>query len=108
MSRPAAGDHDYVNAPQNGRCAPGYQHGGGSMCVPQRLREVASANFTVVREDEVVINVIHRMYRREASMALVVHATGKPRARDLVGVISKEHVADSVARSTEVYPIGAE
>jgi len=29
-----AGDPDYVNAPQKERCAPGYQHRGGSICVP--------------------------------------------------------------------------
>jgi hypothetical protein len=31
----------------------------------------------------------------------------KPHAADVVGVITKEHVADSVAVSTSVYPAGA-
>jgi chloride channel protein, CIC family len=72
------------------------------------LRDLATHNFTVVREDDVIIDVIHRMWRKQASMALVVQGIGKPHVRDVIGVISKEHVADSVALSTNVYPIGAD
>jgi CIC family chloride channel protein len=72
------------------------------------LRDLATHNFTIVREGDVIIDVIHRMWRRKATMALVVHGGGKPRPRDVVGVITKEHVADSVALSTNVYPIGAD
>jgi chloride channel protein, CIC family len=71
------------------------------------LRDIATRNFTVVGEGDVVVDVIHRMWRRQASMALVVRGVGKPHAHDIVGVITKEHVADSVAHSTKVYPIGA-
>ena len=73
-----------------------------------RLRDIATRNFTVVREGAVVVDVIHRMWRRQASMALVVRGVGKPHAHDIVGVVTKEHVADSVAHSTKVYPIGAD
>jgi CIC family chloride channel protein len=37
-------------------------------------------------------------------MALVTRGRGVPRAGDVLGVITKEHVADSVAASIEVYP----
>ena len=37
-------------------------------------------------------------------MALVVRGRGVPRRSDVVGVITKEHVADSVASSVKVYP----
>jgi len=40
-------------------------------------------------------------------MALVIEALGNARPQDVLGVITKEHVADSVAQSTSVYPIGA-
>jgi CIC family chloride channel protein len=73
-----------------------------------RLRDIATRNFTIVRESDVIVDVIQRMWRRDASMALVVRSVGKPRASDVVGVITKEHVADSVAHSTNVYPIGAD
>jgi CIC family chloride channel protein len=68
------------------------------------LGEVASRNFTVVPEDETAFDVIRRMWRRNAIMAVVVRGRGIPRASDVVGVITKEHVADSVADSVKAYP----
>jgi CIC family chloride channel protein len=62
------------------------------------LGDVASRNFVVVREDETAYDVIRRMWRRNAIMAVVV------RAGEIVGVITKEHVADSVADSLKAYP----
>jgi CIC family chloride channel protein len=72
------------------------------------LRDVATRNFTIVRGDDVIVDVIDRMWRKQATMALVVHKLGTPRACDVIGVITKEHVADSVAHSTHVYPIGGD
>jgi chloride channel protein, CIC family len=68
------------------------------------LRDVASRNFTVVREDETAFDVIRRMWRRNAIMAVVVRGRGVPREGDVAGVITKEHVADSVADSIKAYP----
>jgi len=68
------------------------------------LRDVANRNFTVVREDETAFDVIRRMWRREAIMAVVVRGRGVPRGSDVAGVITKEHVADSVADSVKAYP----
>ncbi|THD61536.1 MAG: chloride channel protein [Phenylobacterium sp.] len=68
------------------------------------LGEVASRNFTVVSEDDVVFDVIRRMARRDAGMAVVIRGRGVPRAADVVGLISKEHVADSVAATVSTYP----
>jgi CIC family chloride channel protein len=68
------------------------------------LGDVANRNFTVVREDDVAFDVIRRMWRRGASMAVVVRGDGVPHARDVMGVITKEHVADSVAESVKIYP----
>jgi CIC family chloride channel protein len=73
-----------------------------------RLSDLASHHFTVVRENDVIVDVIHRMWRKQATMALVVRSPGKPHAADIAGVITKEHVADSVASSTSVYPAGAD
>jgi CIC family chloride channel protein len=44
------------------------------------------------------------MWRRNSIMAVVVRGRGIPRASDVVGVITKEHVADSVAESIKAYP----
>jgi chloride channel protein, CIC family len=69
-----------------------------------RLRDVASRNFTVVSEEVTAYEVIRRMWRKKAIMAVVVRGNGIPRAGDVAGVITKEHVADSVADSIAVYP----
>lgn len=69
-----------------------------------KLGDVANRNFTVVREDETAFDVIRRMWRRDAIMAVVVRGRGVPRGGDVVGVITKEHVADSVADSVKAYP----
>ncbi len=70
------------------------------------LRELASRNFTIVRENDVAFDVIRRIWRKGAIMALVVKGRGVPRPDDVLGVITKEHVADSVASSIKVYPSG--
>ena len=62
------------------------------------LGDVASRNFIVVREDVTAYDVIRRMWRRNAIMAVVV------RGSEIAGVITKEHVADSVADSIKAYP----
>ncbi len=69
-----------------------------------RLGDVSSRSFTLVHEEDVVSDVIRRMWRKEATMALVVRARAVPHAGDVLGVITKEHVADSVASSVGVYP----
>ncbi|HEY3811748.1 MAG TPA: chloride channel protein [Caulobacteraceae bacterium] len=71
------------------------------------LGDVANRNFTVVGEQDVAFGVIQRMWRKNAMMAVVVAAgPGVPRGEDVVGVITKEHVADSVASSISIYPAG--
>jgi chloride channel protein, CIC family len=72
------------------------------------LGDVAQHNFTLVREDDIAFDVISRLWRRNAVMALVVRGEGRrlhrPHAGDVLGVITKEHVADAVAGSIQVYP----
>jgi len=57
-----------------------------------------------VRENDIAFDVIQRLWRRQAVMAVVVRGQGVPRVPDVAGVITKEHVADSVAASVKVYP----
>jgi chloride channel protein, CIC family len=72
--------------------------------------DVASRDFTLVREDDAAFDVIKRMWRRRAVMAIVLRNAGGqyhlPRPSDIVGVIAKEDVADAVAGSIQVYPRG--
>jgi chloride channel protein, CIC family len=68
------------------------------------MGDLASRDFTIVREDDIVFDVIQQIWRKRAGMALVVRAHGVPRPGAVVGAITKEHVADSVASSIQVYP----
>lgn len=68
------------------------------------LGDIANSDFTIVGEDMVVSDVIERIWRRKAFMAVVVRGRGIPRASDVVGVITREHVANSVAEGIRIYP----
>jgi chloride channel protein, CIC family len=69
-----------------------------------RLGDIAQKNFTVSRAQDVVFDVVERMWRRSASMSIVTKGSGRlPRATHVVGMISKEHIADSVAASIRPY-----
>jgi CIC family chloride channel protein len=68
------------------------------------LGDIASPDFTIVNEDMVAFDVIERMWREGAFMAVIVRGRGVPRGDDVIGVITKEHVADSVANGLKIYP----
>lgn len=69
-----------------------------------RLGELARRNFTVVREDAAMFDVIARMQRKGAAIALVIPRIGYPQAGRVLGVITKDLIADSVANSIGLYP----
>lgn len=49
-----------------------------------------------------LFNVVRRMQRRRAEVAIVVRDIGGSRPDDVAGVITKEQIADSVASSIVV------
>ena len=67
------------------------------------LGEVASRDFTLARPGDAMFDVIGRMWRKKATMAVVVGSNRAAAAADVLGIISKEHVADSVAESIKHY-----
>jgi CIC family chloride channel protein len=67
------------------------------------LGDVAQRDFTIAREDDIAFEVIKRMWRRGGAMAVVVGGKGVPTEADVKGIITKEHVADSVADSIKSY-----
>ncbi len=67
------------------------------------LGEVASRTFTVARENDIMFPIIGRFWRKRGTMIVVVRGSGMPRASDVVGVITKEHIADSVGESVRPY-----
>jgi CIC family chloride channel protein len=71
------------------------------------LGELASRNFVVVHEGTIAFDVIRRVWAKNAMMAVVVRAgVAAPRGADIVGVITREHVANSVAESVSGYGDG--
>src|SRR5579863_2175371 len=68
------------------------------------LGDVAQRNFTIAREADIMFDVVQRMARHNASMAVVVGGKGRGRPSEIIGVISKEDIADSVADS--IRPFG--
>lgn len=68
-----------------------------------KLGDVANRAFTIAREDDVMFGVIDRAWRKKAAMIVVVRGDGVPRASDVAGVITKDHVADSVGESVRPY-----
>ena len=69
-----------------------------------KLGDVAQRNFILAHEDKVVFDVLTRMARRKAAVAIVIRPTGRWRhASDVVGVISREHIGNLVAESIRAY-----
>ena len=68
-----------------------------------RLGDVAQRNFTIAREADIMFDVVQRMTRRDATMAVVVKDRGRGRPSEIIGVVSKEHIANSVAESIKPF-----
>jgi CIC family chloride channel protein len=71
------------------------------------LGEVAARNFTIAREEDIMFDVIGRMSRKNATMVIVIGTKGLPRPANVLGLITKEHVADSVSESIRPYAADA-
>ncbi|MGC1776454.1 MAG: chloride channel protein [Xanthobacteraceae bacterium] len=67
------------------------------------MATVAQRNFTIARETDIVFDIVQRMGRHSAAMAVVVKAGSRGRPSEVVGVISKEHIADSVVDSIKPF-----
>jgi chloride channel protein, CIC family len=67
------------------------------------MAAIAQRNFTLARENDIVFDIVQRMSRRGAAMAVVMATGGRGRPSEVVGIISKEHIADSVADSIKPF-----
>jgi len=68
-----------------------------------RFGDIVQRNFTLARDNDIVFDVVQRMARRDAAMAVVTTADGRWRPSQIVGIISKEHIADSVSESIKPF-----
>ena len=71
------------------------------------LGDACSTQFVIARAEDIMFTVIGHMWRNSAVMAVVVAGHEVPRPQDVIGLITKEHVADSVADSIKSYSTGA-
>jgi CIC family chloride channel protein len=68
-----------------------------------RFSDIAQRNFTLARANDIMFDVVQRMARRGASMAIVASTDRRWHASRIIGIISKEHIADSVAESIKPF-----
>jgi hypothetical protein len=70
------------------------------------LGDVASRNFPIAREEDIMFNVIGRMSRKGAVMVVIFRGAGLlPYASDVAGTIAKEHIAVSVSEGISPYAV---
>ena len=77
----------------------GIEESYGGIC----LGDVAQENFTIARESDIMFDVVQRITRRDAVMAIVVKDRSRGRPADVVGIISKDQIADSVGASIKPF-----
>jgi CIC family chloride channel protein len=68
-----------------------------------RLGELVRPNFTIVGETEVAFDVINAFKRKNVIVAIVAGVAQAGAPQRVLGIITKEHVADTVASSIELY-----
>jgi chloride channel protein, CIC family len=67
------------------------------------LGDVAQENFTIARAGDIMFDVVQRMTRRDAVMAIVIKDRSRGRPANVVGIISKDQIADSVGESIKPF-----
>ncbi len=75
----------------------------GAAASDVRLGDLVGRRFEVVRDTAATFDVIAAMWRSGAAMAVVVGPEPAEGNRQVLGIISKEHVADAVAASIRLY-----
>jgi CIC family chloride channel protein len=68
------------------------------------LGELVAKNFVIVNEHDVAVKVLKAISREHAAMAIVISRTAPGAPDEVAGVITREQISDTVARSVELYP----
>ncbi len=77
----------------------GLEHG----VVSVRMGDIAQKNFVLACETEIMFDVISHMARQRASSAVVFADGKRPHPENVVGIITREHIGDSVAEGVKRY-----
>jgi len=67
------------------------------------LEEIAERRFIIAPPEQIMFDSLPRLARRKAAHVIVVEGSGVPRADAVVGIISREQIADSVLVSFSGY-----
>jgi CIC family chloride channel protein len=81
----------------------GLRHGSEAAYAGVCFGDVAQRNFTLAREADIMFDVVQRMARRDATMAVVTNGDGRWPPLQIVGITTKEHIADSVTESIKPF-----
>ena len=63
------------------------------------VERFVESRVVICRDDDLVSRVLARLRRHRSSAAIVFHGADRPRASDIVGVITKRAIADTVIDS---------
>jgi CIC family chloride channel protein len=67
---------------------------------PETMRDMAISDYVIVRENNILEEVMRRLGQRNAKLALVVKdKPGVPRPADVLGVIGKPQLADAILKA---------
>ncbi len=73
---------------------------GGVDTEPVYLGQLSFHNFMIAQHDEVMFDVISRMTRKNVNNVIVVEGKRRiPRVKNIVGIITKDRIAESVGES---------
>jgi CIC family chloride channel protein len=68
-----------------------------------RLGDVVQEKFTIACESDIMFDVVQRITRRGSVMAIVIKDRSRGRPADVVGIIAKDQIADSVGASIKPF-----
>jgi CIC family chloride channel protein len=74
-----------------------------SIDVTVKVGEIASKKYIIVRKNDVIFNVIARMKENKSPMALVSNGEKCEIISDVVGIITKEEIAEAAAEQAELF-----
>jgi CIC family chloride channel protein len=66
-----------------------------------KVERFVESRAVICRDDDLLSRVFARLRRHRAGAAIVFHGADRPRAKDIVGVITKRAIADTVIDSFE-------
>ena len=65
--------------------------------------EIAAQDYITVTKDTTLLEIVARMRAERASMVLVIPTIGAVSADQVVGLITKEQIADALAETAELF-----